>query len=156
MRHDPGLAASPRVRYNLEMDGNGEFIRLAHWRVWLTVAATLISLTAAARPATADTGVTCTYTVSSSWVGGFTADVDITNNGPAISGWTLRWTFLTPTSVGGVWNAAITEQAGGLAVATNVWWNPTISTGQVTSFGWTASAESTAVPTDLTINGQPC
>jgi cellulase/cellobiase CelA1 len=133
-----------------------KLIRFAHWRVWLTVAATLASLTAAARPAAADTRLTCTYTVTTSWMGGFIANVDITNNGPAISGWTLQWTFLTPTSLGSVWNATLTEQGGGRAVATNMFWNSAIGAGQVTSFGWTASAASTAVPTDLTINGQPC
>jgi cellulase/cellobiase CelA1 len=133
-----------------------KFIRFAHWRAWLTVAAMLVSLTAAARPATAETTVTCTYTVTSSWMGGFIANVDIANNGPAINGWTLRWTFPTPTSLGGVWSATLTEQDGGRAVATNTLWNSTIGAGQVTSFGWTASAASTAVPTDLTINGEPC
>ena len=132
-----------------------KFIRFAHWRVWLTVAATLISLTAAARPATAETGFTCTYTVTTSWAGGFTANVDITNNGPAINGWTLQWTFLTPTSLGSVWSAVITEQ-GNRATATNMSWNSAIPTGFTTSIGWSARAASTAVPTDLTINGQAC
>ena len=130
-------------------------IRFAHWRIWLTAAATLISLTAAARPATADTAVTCAYTVTTSWPGGFTANVDITNNGPAINGWTLQWTFLTPTSLGTVWSAAITEQ-GNRATATNMSWNSAIPAGFTASIGWSARAASTAVPTDLTINGQPC
>jgi cellulase/cellobiase CelA1 len=133
-----------------------KFIRFAHWQVWLTVAATLISLTAAVRPATAATGVTCSYTVTNTWPNGFMANVDITNNGPVINGWTLQWTFRTPTSLGAIWSAGLTEQDGGKAVATNTSWNGTIPTGQVTSFGWTASAASTTVPTDLTINGQPC
>ena len=132
-----------------------KFIRFAHWQVWLTAAATLISLTAAARPATADTGVTCTYTVTNSWTDGFTANVDITNNGPVINGWTLQWTFLTPTSLGAVWSAVITEQ-GNRATATNMSWNNAIPTGLTASIGWSARAASTAVPTDLTINGQPC
>jgi hypothetical protein len=132
-----------------------KFIRFAHWQLWLTAAVTLISLTAAARPATAGTGVTCTYTVTSTWVGGFTANVDITNNGPAINGWTLRWTFPTSTSLGGVWAAVITEQ-GNRATATNVNWDGAIPTGWTAKVGWSASAVSTAVPTDLTINGQPC
>jgi len=130
-------------------------IRLAPWQAWLVAAATLTSLTAAAPPATADAGVTCTYTVTSSWAGGFTANVDITNNGPAINGWTLRWTFRTPTSLDGVWSAVITEQ-GNRATATNMSWNGTISTGLTTAIGWSATAASTAVPADLTINGQPC
>jgi endoglucanase len=132
-----------------------KFIQFAHWRVGLTAAATLISLTAVVRPATADTGVTCTYTVIGSWAGGFTANVDITNNGPAINGWTLRWTFRTPTSLGTVWSSVITEQ-GNQATATNMSWNGAIPPGFTTAFGWSARAVSTAVPTDLTINGQSC
>jgi cellulase/cellobiase CelA1 len=119
------------------------------------VAATLIPLTAAARPAAADTAVTCTYTVTSSWNGGFSANVDIANNGPAINGWTLQWTFLTPTSNIQAWLAVITE-AGNRATATNPSWNPVIGTGQTAAFGWNAAAVSTGVPTSLTINGKPC
>ena len=132
------------------------FMRFAHWRVWLTAAATLIPLTAMARPATADTAVTCTYTVASAWTGGFIANVDITNNGPAINGWTLHWTFTTPTSDVQGWSAVITEQSGNRATATNMSWDGTILTGQTASFGWSAAAVSTGVPTDLTINGEPC
>jgi len=123
---------------------------------WLTVAATLIPLAAVARPATAGTTVTCAYTVNSSWIGGFTASVSITNNGPAISGWTLGWTFTTPTADVHGWAAVITEQPGNRATATNVSWNSTIPAASTLSFGWSAAAISTGVPTDLTINGNPC
>ncbi len=130
--------------------------RFLHWRVWLITAATLISLTAMTRPATAETAVTCSYTVTNSWNGGFTANVDIANNGPAINGWTLRWTFTTPTADVRGWSALITEQDGNRATATNMSWNGSILPGQAISFGWTAAAISTGVPTDLTINGQTC
>ncbi len=132
------------------------FMRVAHWRVWLIAAATLIPLTAVARPATADPAVTCTYTVTTSWNGGFTANVNITDNGPAINGWTLRWTFTTPTADIRGWSAVITEQVGNQATATNMSWNGAIATGHTASFGWSAAAASTGVPTDLTINGAPC
>jgi len=133
-----------------------KFIRRAHLRVWLAVAATLIPLGIMAGPAVAQTPVTCTYTVSSTWNGGFVANVDITNNGPAISGWTLRWTFTTPTADIQGWAAVITEQPGNQATATNMSWNGSIVTGETTAFGWSASAISTSVPADLTINGEPC
>jgi len=116
----------------------------------------LITLAALACPATAEGAVTCTFTVTNSWNGGFTANVDITNNGTAINGWTLRWTFTTPTADVRGWSAVITEQDGNRATATNMSWNGGILTGQTTSFGWTAAATATGVPTDLTINGQPC
>lgn len=133
-----------------------KFVRFSLWRVWLTTAATLISLAAMTCPATAEAAVTCTYTVTNSWNGGFTANVDITNTGPAINGWTLRWTFTTPTADIRGWSAVITEQDGNRAAATNMSWNASILTGQTISFGWTAAAVSTGVPTDLTINGQTC
>ena len=137
-----------------------KFIRPVHWRIWVAAAAaaavTLIPLATVPRPAVAETTVTCTYTVSDSWNGGFTANIDITNNGPVINGWTLRWTFTTPTADIRSWSAVITEQAGNQATATNMSWNGTILTGEMTSFGWSARAVSTGVPSDLTINGQPC
>lgn len=127
-----------------------------HWRTGLAVAAALIPVAVLAQPATADTAVKCTYTVTNSWNGGFTADVAITNNGPVINGWTLRWTFTTPTAAVAGWSAILTEQGGNRATATNLAWNGTILTGQTASFGWSAAAVSTGVPTDLTINGTPC
>lgn len=133
-----------------------KFVRFLHWRVGLTAAATLTSLAAMTCPATAETSVTCTYTVTNSWHGGFTANVDIANNGPAINGWTLRWTFTTPTADVRGWSAVITEQDGNRATATNMSWNGGIPTGQAISFGWTAAAVSTGVPADLTLNGQTC
>jgi cellulase/cellobiase CelA1 len=131
-----------------------KFIRFVYWRVWLIAVATLIPLTAVARPATADTAVTCTYTVSNSWNGGFTANVDIANNGPAINGWTLRWTFTTPTAHVQGWSAIITEQDGNRATATNLSWNGTILTGQTASFGWSATAVSTGVPRSISMTAR--
>lgn len=132
------------------------FIRFARLCACLIALATLIPLASTARPATAEPAITCTYTVTNSWIGGFSANVDITNNGPAINGWTLRWTFTTPTTDIHSWLATITEQAGDQATATNMSWNGTIRTAQTASFGWSAAAVSTSVPTDLTINGTPC
>lgn len=133
-----------------------KLVKLAHCCGWLIAAATLIPLAFVVRPAAADTTVTCTYTVINTWSGGFTANVDIANNGPAINGWTLRWTFTTPTTNIAGWQATITEQNGNQATATNMSWDAAIATGARADFGWSASAVSTGVPTDLTINGTPC
>lgn len=100
--------------------------------------------------------VTCVYTFSA-WSGGFTANIQITNNGPtAIDGWTLRWTFAVPTAVTSGWSATITDTDGHDVSATNVSYNGVIGSGRSTSFGWSAEAASTDVPTDLTVNGVPC
>ena len=100
--------------------------------------------------------VRCTYTVTA-WNGGFTANVQITNDGPAaINGWTVRWTFAVPTTVVSGWSATITDTDGHDVTATNVFYNGVIGSGLSMSFGWSAEAVSTDVPTDLTINGVPC
>jgi len=100
--------------------------------------------------------VTCVYTFSA-WTGGFSANIQIINNGPtAINGWTLRWTFAVPTAVTSGWSATITDPDGHDVSATNATYNGVIGSGQSTAFGWSAQAASTDVPTDLTVNGMPC
>ncbi|MGI5176404.1 cellulose binding domain-containing protein [Dactylosporangium sp. CA-152071] len=90
------------------------------------------------------------------WDGGFVADLTITNHGPAIDGWTARWTFSTATGNLGVWQARM-EQPNPFAVtATNMPYNAVIDTGRSVRFGWTASAAATEAPHDLTVNGLPC
>lgn len=106
--------------------------------------------------AAAASAMTCAYTFTA-WSGGFTANIQITNNGPtAINGWTVRWTFSVPTGVTSGWSATITDTDGHDVSATNMSWNGTIGSGFSTSFGWSAEAATTDVPTDLTVNGTPC
>ena len=51
---------------------------------------------ALAGPAEAATGgCTVTYTARQ-WPGGFTADVQVTNHGPAIDGWSVAWDYAGP------------------------------------------------------------
>lgn len=110
---------------------------------------------AAAAPA-ADQAVTCTYIVRTSWTGGFTADLVVTNNGPTIDGWTIRWTFPDPTTILGAWSSQISETSAGAVTATNASYNAQIATGRTMAIGWSASGLSTAAPTDITLNGAPC
>lgn len=121
----------------------------------LTVLACLVSVTAAPAAAIASPAVTCTYTVST-WNGGFVANLAVANDGPTIDGWTVHWTFDTPTRATTVWSASLAQADPYDAVATPTYWNRVIRTGGVVSFGWTAIAATTTVPTDLTVNGQRC
>jgi hypothetical protein len=118
--------------------------------------ALILALTLAmAAPAHAAGTVTCSYTFVA-WPGGFSANVSIANNGPAISGWTVRWTFGSPTTNIQAWSAIMSERNALEVSATNMSWNGVIPTGTVTSFGWSARAVSTAAPANLTINGIAC
>jgi hypothetical protein len=124
-------------------------------RFLLTVAVAATVVATAARPAHAAPPVTCQYTFFT-WPGGFSADLTVTNEGPAINGWTTHWTLDEPTVLGGVWQAVMSMPTPLEMTATNLSWNAVIATGSRISFGWTASAPTTEVPTDITVNGVPC
>jgi hypothetical protein len=98
----------------------------------------------------------CTYQVSATWPGGFIANLTIANNGPDISSWVTKWTFKNPTQLINGWTSVVTQFGPYQVIIGNAAWNGLIKTGQATTFGWTASAAATEVPTDITVNGVPC
>src|SRR5690606_30012012 len=55
------------------------------------------------------TGCRVDYSVTAQWPGGFTADVNITNLGDPINGWTLTWSYAAGQTVTQAWNATITQ-----------------------------------------------
>lgn len=118
----------------------------------------LLVAAAVGAPARAATPVvSCTYTIEDVWQGGFIAQISIADNGPrAITGWTVRWTFNEYTTDISAWQSTLTAPDGFSAAATNASYNGTIASGGVTSFGWSARAATTSVPTNLTVNGIPC
>lgn len=106
-------------------------------------------------PAQAQTTITCDYQFTA-WSNGFMANVTIKNSGPAISGWTARWSLGSPTVLGSVWSAVMSQPDPVHLVASNASYNATIPAGGSVDFGWTALAQSTSAPTDITVNGTPC
>lgn len=111
---------------------------------------------AQAAPAAAGCGVT--YTVTSTWQGGFGADVKITNLGDAVTSWSLKWTFASGQTVAQAWNADVTLNTSQVT-ATNVSYNGAIPTGGSTSFGFNGAMPGSGtptVPTDFTLNGVAC
>jgi hypothetical protein len=87
---------------------------------------------------------------------GFSADLVINNSGPTIDGWTVHWTFKEPTQLVSVWSAEMKMPTPNDAIATPLPWTKVIPSGAAVIFGWTAFAAKTEVPTDITVNGQPC
>ncbi|MDG6107829.1 cellulose binding domain-containing protein [Dactylosporangium aurantiacum] len=117
------------------------------------VAAVAVTVTVASAAAS---GCRVTYTVTNSWQGGFGANVDVTNLGDPVNGWTLAWTFPAGQTVTQAWNATVTS-SGGQARATDVGYNAAIATGATVSFGfngtWTGS---NPAPTSFALNGVTC
>jgi len=61
--------------------------------IW-AASVTLAALCGAGEAALAQTAsCNVAYSVVSQWSNGFQGDVKITNQGPAVAGWTLIWTF---------------------------------------------------------------
>lgn len=90
------------------------------------------------------------------WSGGFTSAITVTNNGAAVAGWSLTWTFTGDQQVTSAWSAQVT-QTGPAVTATNESYNGTIAAGGSVSFGFQATySGSNDLPTAFALNGQPC
>ncbi|GAA1857990.1 endo-1,4-beta-xylanase [Actinomadura bangladeshensis] len=97
------------------------------------------------------------YTVTSQWPGGFTANVEVTNLGTAVNGWTLTWSFGAGQRVTQAWNSSITQN-GADVTARNVDWNGVLAADGSTNFGFNASWNDNAnpAPTSFALNGTAC
>lgn len=92
------------------------------------------------------------------WGGGFGANITITNTGPAISSWTLRFVYPTTQRIllSQGWSANWT-QSGAAVTATNVAWNGSLATGASTQIGFNGTYTGSLVrPDSFTLNGAAC
>ncbi|MEV4690584.1 family 43 glycosylhydrolase [Micromonospora echinospora] len=129
-------------------------------RLWTaSLLAALLTTTGAAfvaSSAQAASGCRVTYTISSSWSGGFGANVDITNLGDPVNGWQLTWTYGAGQTIQQLWNGSYT-QSGANVTVTNAAYNGAIGTNASVSFGfnggWTGN---NPVPTNFALNGVAC
>jgi hypothetical protein len=109
-----------------------------------------------ALPASAASGCTVQYSISSTWPGGFGASVAITNLGDALTSWTLAWSFGSGQTVTQYWNATVT-QSGSAVTAKSVSYNGSLGTNATTSFGFNGTWNgSNPVPGSFTLNGVTC
>ncbi|MFK3984706.1 PQQ-dependent sugar dehydrogenase [Micromonospora sp. NPDC050397] len=90
------------------------------------------------------------------WASGFTANVTITNRGPALTSWALTWSFTGGQQVTSAWNSQVT-QTGQNVSARNVAWNGAIATNGTASFGFQANhSGNTPRPAEFRLNGTIC
>jgi endoglucanase len=112
--------------------------------------------TAAGPAAAAASTCTVAYSVTNSWPGGFQAGITITNNGAAITSWTLAFTFPNDQQVSDGWNGTFT-QAGQNLTVTSESYNGALATGGSTTIGFTGTVGATNdLPTYFTVNGYAC
>ncbi|THV41951.1 glycoside hydrolase family 6 protein, partial [Glycomyces buryatensis] len=118
-----------------------------------SLAASAVTL-ASANSAFAEEGCQVDYNITSSWNGGFQANVVISAD-EAINGWDVSWDFPSGTSVASAWNVDW-SQSGTTFTGSDVGWNASISSGQSREvFGFIGSGSSTA-PAEFTLNGDVC
>ena len=89
-----------------------------------------------------------TYSITSSWPGGFQAAVTVTNPTTAsMYNWTVGWVMPDGETINSAWNGTL-SQAGSLASVAAASWNNVLAAGTSTSFGFTADYTGTAAVPD--------
>ncbi|MBT8226581.1 MAG: rhamnogalacturonan lyase [Dactylosporangium sp.] len=114
-----------------------------------TIAAVAVANAAAA-------GCTATYTVTAQWTSGFTANLNVTNLGDAVDGWTVTWSFADGQQVTQLWNGTV-SQSGSQVTVTNASYNAGIATSGSVAFGFNGTWSGTnSSPTAFALNGVTC
>ncbi|SER63789.1 glycoside hydrolase family 48 protein [Lentzea albida] len=125
-------------------------------RVALAVAAVVLIGGTPAVAAPAAVACTVTYQVTNEWNNGFGAAVSIRNDGEALNGWNLTWTFPDGQRVTQGWSGNFTQN-GAVVSVTNPSWAPTLPSGGTAQVGFNGSKGSTnRPPTDFAVNGVSC
>ena len=91
--------------------------------------------------------LTCTYSTTNSWSGGFQGQIVIADSGSAVSSWTAKWTFPGSQTLASDWSAVFT-QTGASVTASNEPYNGSIAPGSSVTIGFTANG---TAPTSLPV-----
>jgi endoglucanase len=93
--------------------------------------------------------LSCAYSVTNSWSGGFQGQVVISDTGTAAtSGWTVSWTWPGGQQINSDWNGVFTASGASVSVA-NEPYNGSIAPGGSVTIGFTANG---TAPSTLTVN----
>jgi beta-glucosidase len=88
---------------------------------------------------------TATAKVTSTWSGGYQADVTVRNTGTSpLTGWAASWDLGNRT-ITNVWNGTLTTD-GGRATVRNTQWNGAPAAGGTVTFGYTANGSADGLP----------
>jgi cellulose 1,4-beta-cellobiosidase len=112
--------------------------------------------TFAATQASAQAGCAVQYVVNSDWGTGFSVAINITNEGSAISSWTLGYSYTGNQTLSSGWSGTWTQSGENITVA-SASWNGSLATGASAQIGanFNYSGTNTA-PTAFTLNGETC
>jgi hypothetical protein len=87
-------------------------------------------------------GCSATFSVTSSWSGGFQGQVVVTNTGTSTkNGWKLGWTQPSGTTITNLWNGVL-SQSGSSVTVTNASYNGSLAPNSSVTVGFTANGSS--------------
>jgi endoglucanase len=103
----------------------------------------------ATNPAAGTPSCSVTYAIQSSWTGGFTATVTLSNTGSTtFGGWTVTWTYPGDEQITNLWNAYYTQTGETVSAHDPFDTGVTLAPGTSVSFGMQGTyTHSDAVPT---------
>jgi hypothetical protein len=108
--------------------------------------------------ASAASGCEVAYTISTSWPGGFTANIALTNLGSPLTSWTLAFALPGTEAVSEGWSATY-SQTGQNVTVTNASYDGSLATNGSTSVGFNGTYTGSTFPGDptaFTLNGVAC
>jgi cellulose 1,4-beta-cellobiosidase len=112
--------------------------------------------TMAATQASAQAGCAVQYVVNSDWGTGFSVAINITNEGSAITSWTLAYSYSGNQTLSQGWSGNWTQSGKNITV-TSESWNGSLATGGSAQIGANFSYSGTnTAPTAFTLNGETC
>jgi predicted carbohydrate-binding protein with CBM5 and CBM33 domain len=125
--------------------GNGEVTGLGNGGGTSTSPTPSASPTASPTMTDDPGGCMASYALSSTWNGGFQAEVSVMNHGAsALDGWSVHWALPDGEAVTSVWNGTL-SQSGSNVTVSNVDWNGNVAPDGMTTFGFTGTGPA-AVP----------
>ncbi|TMR28035.1 cellulose 1,4-beta-cellobiosidase [Actinomadura geliboluensis] len=133
--------------------------RRQRWRAFTAVGATLTLLCSGLgvlAPAHAAAAACKVVYKKNDWGSGFTTSIDITNQGDALNGWTLKYSYAGNQKLASGWSGKW-SQSGQDVTVQNESWNGSLASGATVNIGaqFTYSGTNTD-PTSFTLNGTPC
>ncbi len=132
---DTGLTAATSYTYTVTArDSAGD------------TSAASVAVPATTQGSGSSSGCTATTRVVSSWSGGFTGEVTVTNTSTATSGgWRVGWNWPGGQKVTTAWSAQLT-QSGSSVTGSNADYNAAIPPSGKATFGFNATGDSTGLP----------
>ena len=98
----------------------------------------------------------CEVNYVQAWSGGngFGANVEITNLGPAITGWSLEFSFPDGQVVGNGWPVAFSQSGADVTISSNAAWNENLGMGSTFTVGFNGTfSGSNTDPSVFYLNG---